>query len=403
MSNLRRYLPGLLCAGWMSVSFAYADASFEDCKNELRRSAISNQISAQIFDQYVSGVKPDMTVIDRLNFQPEFRTPIWDYMAGLVDEERVEKGQQMREEHAHLLREIEQKYGIEGHIVLAIWGVETNYGAISGRYTVVDALTTLSCIGRRQTFFRNELNSALRILQGGHVNPDDFKGSWAGAFGHTQFIPSTFERIAVDFTGDGKRDIVGSIPDALASTANYLKRSNWQANQPWGFEVKLPANLNTNDEGRRSKRPLSTWVQRGLTRVDGSALTSQGLRADMQAGLIMPAGPEGPSFLVFRNFDALFSYNAAESYALAIGHLSDRILGAPGFSTPWPTDDPPISRSERRELQQLLLDRGHDIGAVDGLIGDRTRGAIQLEQRRLGLADDGRAGLKILTELRKGN
>jgi len=380
-------------------SAALANPEFQSCLNQLRPAAISAKVSAATFDQYTQNLAPDMSVLEKLNYQPEFQTPIWDYMSGLVDQERVALGQQMLKQHAEVLRRIEAQYGVDAAMVVGVWGVETNFGNITGKSDIVQSLATLSCFGRRQAFFRGELNSALRILQGGHVDPTHFKGSWAGAFGQTQFMPSTFERIAVDFTGDGKRDIVDSIPDALASTANYLKRSNWQTGQPWGFEVKLPAGFVAQGESRRNKRALAEWSKRGLTRVDGSALSRANLPATAQAGLLSPSGVNGPTFLVFRNFDALYSYNAAESYALAIAHLSDRMRGGEPFVTAWPTDDAGISRAERRELQQLLLSRGHDIGVADGMIGDKSRAAIRLEQTRLGLKTDGRGGQKILRAL----
>lgn len=389
-----------LAAVLISGGVAHANPEFQTCLSQLRPAALKAKVSAATFDQYTQHLDPDMSVLDKLNYQPEFQTPIWDYMSGLVDQERVELGQQMMKQHAAVLRRIEAQYGVDASMVVGVWGVETNFGNITGKNDIVQSLATLSCFGRRQAFFRGELNSALRILQGGHVDPTHFKGSWAGAFGQTQFMPSTFERIAVDFTGDNKRDIVDSIPDALASTANYLKRSRWQTGQPWGFEVKLPSNFNANGESRRKKRALSEWTQRGLTRRDGSALAQSDVSSIAQAGLLSPSGVNGPTFLVFRNFDALYSYNAAESYALAIAHLSDRMRGGKPFVTAWPTDDAGISRAQRRELQQLLLNRGHDIGDVDGMIGEKSREAIRLEQSRLGLKVDGRGGQKILNALK---
>ena len=209
-------------------------------------------------------------------------------------------------------------------------------------------------------------------------------------------MPTTFERLAVDFDGDGRRDLMDSTADALASTANFLAKAGWQTGQPWGFEVRLPSGFNTTQEGRRSKRPISEWAARGVRRVDGSPLPA-GLGS---AGLMTPAGAQGPAFLVLRNFDAIYSYNAAESYGLAIAHLSDRLRGGAPFATPWPTDDPGLSRAQRRELQGLLLGRGHAIGEVDGMIGTRSREAIAAEQARLGLPVDGRASQRILAALR---
>lgn len=402
MTKLSRFVTSCwLSSGILVSGVTFASPEFQSCLSQLRPAALSAKVSAVTFDRHLGNLAPDMSVLEKLNYQPEFRTPIWDYLSGLVDQERVELGQHMLKQHGEVLRRIEAQYGVDAATVVAVWGVETNFGQITGKNDIVQSLATLSCFGRRQAFFRGELNSALRILQGGHVDPTHFKGSWAGAFGQTQFMPSTFERIAVDFTGDGKRDIVDSIPDALASTANYLKRSNWQTGQAWGFEVKLPAGFNAQGESRRNKRPLTEWNARGLTRVNGQPLTRGGLSADTRAGLLSPAGVNGPTFLVLRNFDALYSYNAAESYALAIAHLADRIKGGQPFVTAWPTDDAGISRAERRELQQLLIKRGHDIGVVDGMIGDKSRAAIRTEQARLGLPVDGRGGQKILRALQR--
>jgi lytic murein transglycosylase len=396
-------LAGLLTAPVSSfaVDAQSSDGQFQGCLSNLRSNAMAAGVSGQAFDQYTANLAPDMTVIEKLNYQPEFSTPIWDYLSGLVDQERVNLGRQKMTQYADVLRRIEAQYGVEPAAVVAVWGVESNFGDISGKYSLVQALGTLSCYGRRQGYFRTELYAALRILQAGHISEDRLRGSWAGAFGHTQFMPSTFERLAVDFDGNGRRDIVDSVPDALASTANFLKKSGWQTGMPWGFEVRLPDGTNTSGEGRRSKRSLSSWQQRGLTRVDGSPLIQGNLSASSMAGLLVPADATGPVFLVFKNFDAFYSYNAAESYALAIAHLSDRLKGAGPFVTAWPTDDPGTSRAERREIQRYLLAKGYDIGEPDGLIGDKSRQAIRQEQARRGLPQTGRGGQRILQVLRQ--
>ena len=375
-----------------------ANPEFDQCIEDLRAPARAVQVQDATFTRFTQGLQPDMTVIDKLNFQPEFRIPIWDYLSGLVDDERVADGQAMLRQHADTLAQVQQRYGVDPATVVAVWGVESNFGQNFGKHPLVQALGTLSCFGRRQVYFRGEFFATLRILQAGHIAPERLVGSWAGAFGHTQFMPSTFERLAVDGDGDGKRDLMDNTADALASTANFLDKAGWQSGQPWGFEIKLPAGFSTAGEGRRSKRPMSEWIARGLRRADGSPLPAQ----LGNAGLMTPAGAQGPGFLVLRNFDALFSYNAAESYGLAIAHLADRLRGGSPFTTPWPTDDPGLSRAERRELQGLLVMRGHDIGAIDGALGDRSRAAIRVEQQRLGQEATGRGGQKILRALRGG-
>lgn len=373
---------------------------FQSCLANLRSQAIAKGVSGSSYDRYTQNLSPDYSVIERLNYQPEFSTPIWDYLSGLVDDERVQAGQQKLAQHRDVLNRVAAAYGVPAETVVAVWGVESNFGAISGSYPLLQALGTLSCEGRRQSYFRGEFFTTMRLLQRGDVTESQLKGSWAGAFGHTQFMPSTYDELAVDFDGDGRRDLVSSIPDALASTANFLKRRGWQTGHPWGFEVNVPAGMSLSGEGRRNKKSLSSWVNRGLTRADGSALIQGNLSGSSQAGLMAPAGANGPVFLVFRNFDAIYSYNAAESYTLAIAHLSDRLMGQSAFRTAWPTDDAGTSRAERREIQRFLLSRGYDIGEVDGLIGDKTRQAIRQEQIRLGLAATGRAGQQILRAFR---
>ncbi|MDP3252830.1 MAG: lytic murein transglycosylase [Hydrogenophaga sp.] len=396
---MTRQIPLLLgsalisCAAWAQST----NPEFDSCLNTLRAPARAAGVQDATFAQYTQGLVPDMTVIDKLNFQPEFRTAIWDYMAGLVDEERVEQGKALMAQHAQTLARVNERFGVDPATVVAVWGVESNFGQSFGKSPLVQSLGTLSCFGRRQAYFRGEFFATLRILQAGHIAPDRLVGSWAGAFGHTQFMPSTFERLAVDFDGDGKADLMDSTTDALASTANFLAKAGWQTGQPWGFEVKLPEGFSVAGEGRRTKRTMGDWAARGVKRVDGSPLPASG-----SAGLLTLAGPQGPAFLVMRNFDALYSYNAAESYGLAIAHLSDRLRGGGLFATPWPTDDPGISRAERRELQTLLIQRGHDIGAVDGMLGDKSRTAIRAEQERLGQEASGRAGQKLLKALRGG-
>ena len=375
---------------------AQDQAAFDACLSGLRPAAAAAGINQATFDTYATTAVPDMTVLDLLDAQPEFTTPIWDYLAALVDQQRVDDGQAMLKTHAAILAQVAQQYGVDAQTVVAVWGVESDYGKTFGKRPLLTSLATLSCFGRRQAFFRGEFFATLKLLQSGDLKPEGLTGSWAGAFGHTQFMPTTYQRIAVDGDGDGRRDLVGSIPDALASTANYLKRAGWRTGEPWGYEVKLPAGFDASLAGRKNKRPLNDWIARGVTRIDGTLV----LPADTQAGVLLPAGAKGPAFLVFRNFDAIYSYNAAESYALAIATLSDRLRGGAALVTPWPTDDPGLGRGERKQLQQLLLARGHAIGEADGMIGTLTRRAIVLEQQRLGLQpQDGRAGQKILEAL----
>ncbi|OTG63249.1 lytic transglycosylase [Acinetobacter sp. ANC 4470] len=377
--------------------------NFQQCLTNLRSQAISSGVAGLTYDRYTQNLAPDYSVIEKLNYQPEFSTPIWDYLSGLVDEERVQLGRQKLAQHREVLNRVAATYGVPAETVVAVWGVESNFGNISGSYPLLQALGTLSCEGRRQSFFRGEFFTTMRILQRGDLTEQQMKGSWAGAFGHTQFMPSTYEELAVDFDGDGRRDLVSSTSDALASTANFLKKRGWQTGMPWGFEVSIPKDISIGGESRRNKKSLSSWMSRGVVRADGSALIQGNLSTSSAAGLMAPAGANGPVFLVFKNFDAIYSYNAAESYALAIAHLSDRLQGKGGLSKAWPTDDAGTSRAERREIQQFLLNKDYDIGTVDGLIGDKSRQAIRQEQIRLGLSPTGRAGQQVLHAFRNEN
>lgn len=376
-------------------------ASFKQCLNTLKTEAIQSGISSRTFHELTDHIVPDENLLEKLNYQPEFKTPIWDYMAALVDDERIKFGKNMLAEHRYTLDKISKQYGVDPATIVAIWGIESNFGQNQGKYFLIESLSTLSCIGHRQAFFRKQLLAAMRIIQSGDISSDRLVGSWAGAFGHTQFMPTTFERIAIDFDKDGRRDLMDDIPDALASTANYLKKNGWITGQPWGVEVKLPHGFNPTGHSRTQKKTILYWAHKGLTGINGDAIATLAGSDKLKAGLFMPAGLNGPVFLVFKNFDVIYSYNAAESYALAIAHLSDRLKNDKPFVTPWPTDNLGLSRIERRTLQTLLLQRGYDIGDIDGIIGKNTRKAIKAEQTRLGMKADGRASHNILNALQE--
>ena len=375
-------------------------AQFSACLNELKAAPAFSRITPATFARATDGLQADPSVLVLLNRQPEFSMPVWDYIAVLVDDERVTDGRAAHARWRDALQKIEQQSGVAPNVVIGVWGVESNFGQNLGGRPLVQSLATLSCFGRRQSYFRGEFAAALRILQEGHIAPEKLVGSWAGAFGQTQFMPSTFFRSAVDFDGDGRRDIVDSVPDALASTAKFLQNAGYRRGEPWGFEVRLPAGLDTSDASRKNKRPIDAWRSAGVTLADGSPLPG----SLPSAGLMIPARG-GPAFLVGRNFDTLYSYNASENYALAIAQLSNLVAnpgGSVAFVTPWPTDDAGLSRTQNRELQTLLLARGHDIGSADGMIGAKTREAIKAEQQKLGMKADGRAGQKLLAVLRRG-
>jgi lytic murein transglycosylase len=395
------FLPGFAAAAASAALLSPLPAAaaapaveFRDCLTAVRIEAVGKGVHPQTFDNALAAIEPDQSVLDAMSYQPEFRVPIWDYLAGLVDERRIADGRSKLMEWESVLSAVEAKYGVDRHTVVAVWGVESDFGRVMGTRPLVRSLATVSCFGSRQRFFRGELIDTLKIVQSGDFTPDMLTGSWAGAFGQTQFMPSTYLRLAVDFDGDGRRDIVASVPDALASSANYLKRAGWVSGAPWGYEVKLPANYN-GPSGRREKQSVAQWNAAGIRRIDGSPVSGAG-----PAALLLPAGTSGPAVVVFKNFDAIYSYNAAESYALAIAHLADRLRGAGPWKTAWPTDDPGLSRDERLEVQQRLAQLGYDVGPPDGMIGSQTRAAIRAYQSAHSMEADGRAGQRLLRNLR---
>ncbi|WP_296244982.1 MULTISPECIES: lytic murein transglycosylase [unclassified Psychrobacter] len=371
-----------------------SNAQFQQCLDGLKNSSKFRGVDSYTFNNYRPS-QPDPSVIQSLNYQPEFQKDVWDYLSSLVDKERVEDGIRAKHQWADTLRQIESRYGVKAEHVLGVWGVESNFGQTLGKKPLFESLATLSCFDRRQSYFQGEYANALKIVQNGDIAPSDMTGSWAGAFGQTQFMPSTFLELAVDFDGDGRRDLVNSVPDALASTANFLDKRGYRTGEPWGYEVKLPSGFWAASD-RKNKKSISHWRNQGLTLANGSPLPS----SLSSAGLLLPAGKDGPAFLVGKNFDTFYSYNASENYALAIAHLSDLIAredsSKTDFITAWPTDDPGISRQQSKDIQQALLNAGYDIGEVDGIIGDNTRTAIQQYQSSHGIFPaDGRAGQKF--------
>jgi lytic murein transglycosylase len=391
---MTRMVPYCLVATAFALALASpARADFSSCVASLRADGARAGVSSQTLDAAFNGLQPDMKVLEFEKQQPEFKTPIWDYVDGLVDEERVADGKAAMGANAHALARAEQTYGVSRYMLAAIWGVESNFGTEMGKRPLVQSLSTLACFGARPAYFRSELMATLKIIDRGDIPADKLAGSWAGAFGQTQFMPSSYLRLAVA-GGDGRRDIVDSADDALASTANYFVKSGWRSGVPWGFEVKLPDGY-SGPSGRKAKQPMSAWAARGITRIDGRPL------GEGEAGLLLPAGSAGPAFLVTHNFDVVYSYNAAESYSLAACVLADRLAGGAGIVTPWPTDDPGLSRVERRELQTLLAKHGYDVGEPDGAIGTKTKEAIANFQQKQGMPVNGRASQKVLAALRQ--
>lgn len=373
-----------------------AAVDFPQCLAQMWPEAARRGVSRATFDRHTRGLEPDLRIMDFMDAQPEFTKPIWEYLDVLVSEARIQKGRELLSTHRATFDAAERAYGVDRQFIAAIWGVETNYGTIAGTRPVIRSTATLACVGRRQDYFRDEFLATLQILERGDVQPDQLNGSWAGAFGNTQFMPTTFLRHAVDFDGDGRRDVISSIPDVIASTAAKLKRAGWSPGETWGYEVTLPRGFDYRLADRSRRLTLAEWQRRGVRRAGGQAFP----RLGDQAYLMVPAGANGPAFLMLGNFQAIMRYNPAEAYALAIGHLADRLMGGGPFVQNWPRHERVLSRSERLELQTRLASRGFDVGAPDGRVGTKTRQAIRSFQASAGLPPDGFASAAILARLR---
>jgi lytic murein transglycosylase len=373
-----------------------AAANFQGCLGRLWPLAAKRKISRATYVAVTRDLTPDLRIMDLLDNQPEFTKSFWDYLDILVTDARIEQGRALLDKYATTFDAVEKAYGVDRYTLAAIWGVETNYGTLAGERPVLRSTATLACIGRRQQYFRTEFLAALEIVQHGDVPADKLVGSWAGAFGPTQFMPTAFKRYAVDFDRDGHRDVVDSTADMLASTANNLKRDGWITGEGWGYEVVVPANFDFRLADRERSMPIHDWMKLGITRASGQPFP----RPADRAYLLVPAGVQGPGFLMLQNFRVIMKYNPAEAYALAIGHLADRLRGGGPLVQSWPRYERVLSRAERLELQQHLVRRGYDIGEPDGLLGGRTRAAIRDFQAGLGQVPDGFASSAVLEQLR---
>jgi membrane-bound lytic murein transglycosylase B len=373
-----------------------AAAQFRSCVEQTWPEAARRGVSSQSFAQATAQLEPDLRIMDLLDAQPEFTKSVWDYLDLLVSDARIQAGRDVLTRYGATFAAVERAYGVDRSIVAAIWGIESNYGAAIGERPVIRSTATLACIGRRQVYFREEFLSALEILSHGDIRPDRLKGSWAGAFGPTQFMPTAFKRYAVDFDGDGRRDVVDSIPDVIASTANNLHVDGWIPGQAWGYEVVVPQGFDFRLADRARQYAIADWERLALRRADGKPFP----RPSDRAFLLVPAGARGPAFLMLNNFRVIMRYNPAEAYALAIGHLADRLRGEGPIVQPWPREDRALTAQERFELQQRLATRGFNLGDPDGLLGTKTRAAIRDFQIQAGLIPDGYASAELLDRLR---
>ena len=379
-----------------AASAPVPNAAYDAWLAAFRSRAAAQGISSATLDRGLrtAGYRPE--VVERDRNQTEFRRSLEDYLAIAASDERISKGQRELGRWRPQLTAIEGRFGVPAHVVTAVWGLESMYGERRGDIPVISSTSTLAFDGRRGAFFESQLLAALRILQRGDVTAERMVGSWAGAMGHTQFIPTSYLAYAVDFTGDGRSDIWAEDPsDALASAASYLQRSGWQAGRPWGMEVRLPAGFNTGAAGRGNRRDSGAWAALGVTDMAGRPLPDHG-----PAAILLPAGASGPAFVVWRNFDVILRYNNAENYAIGVGHLSDRILGRPAIQAAFPPDASGLTQADRRELQRRLTAAGFDTGGTDGVIGPRTVAAIEGYQARAGLPVTGAASADLLQRLR---
>ena len=361
--------------------------------------AKTRNIPRELFDLALGGFQSDPDVVARARNQPEVITSVEDYIKQRVTQKRIETGQRMVEEWKTPVSAIEKKYGVPADILVAIWGIESNFGKTMGDKSVVGSLATLSESGYRTDYFREELLAALEIIRDGHIDQTQMVGSWAGAMGQTQFMPSAYVAYAVDYDGDGRKDIWNSVPDSLASTANYLKQSGWRPTVDWGYEVKLPDGFDFAKAWKKNEMPLRDWAKMGVARVDGQPFSLP----DEPARFYLPSGGAGPAFLVTKNFDVIKRYNNADSYALAVAHLADRIGGGTGFVRNWPTDALPLSKAERQEMADLIAAQGYKPGKANGHLSRTMRLAIIKFQKKEGLLADGHPSHSLLQRLRSAN
>ncbi len=377
------------------------EASLESCLGGIAGQAVSRGVPQTAVDQALASVRPLPRVLELENRQPEFTLSFGRYLDRLVTEQRIEQGRTMLSRHGPLLQQVSARYQVQPRFIVAFWALETNFGQNLGSFRTLDALATLACQGRRKDFFSTQLVEALQLLGRGEITADAMVGSWAGALGHVQFIPSTYQAYAVDHDGDGRRDLWGSLPDAFASAANYLSQLGWNDEQTWGREVRLPGSfdwqlvsIETKPEMRKS---LADWSKLGVTKADGSPLP----KVDIEGAIITPAGHRGPAFMVYGNYSRILDWNRSILYAVAIGHLSDRLIGKPQIVRQVDQAHGRLSLVEVKEIQARLGTLGYGAGKPDGRIGPLTRAAIRSFQLDKGLPADGFADSSLLRALRE--
>ncbi len=393
---MRRLIALVVLAAPMSVTASLDQPAFQACLEDLRTQAVDQGIDRGTVDAAFAGLELQERVLELDRSQPEFLQTFGQYLGTRVTDSRVERGRELLREHAALLEQIHATYGVQPHYLVALWGLETNFGSYFGTMPVLDSLATLACDQRRSDYFTGELVEALRILDAGHIDQDSMRGSWAGAMGHTQFMPSTFTRYAVDGSGNGRIDLWNDLEDVFASSANYLARIGWRDGERWGREVRIPDGFDWSQADGRERRSVRAWADKGVRAADGTPLPD----SDIEAALIVPAGHQGPAFLVYNNFRQIMRWNTSTSYALAVGHLADRIAGMGTLHTQ-PPDETALRREEVKEMQQRLNALGFDSGRPDGIAGRMTRSALREFQLSRDLPADGHPNQAMLQALRR--
>lgn len=396
MTKIRRIFAILALAAVVLPTYG-ADAAqpFEDWLKGFRGEAAKAGIADSVLDRALGSVQPIPRVLELDRRQPEFMLTLWRYLEIYVPDRRVEQGKELLKKHAKLLAEVERKYGVPPRFLVAFWGVETDFGRNFGAFHMLSAVATLAHDARRRDFFKTQFMSAIRLVGMGDV-PLDVKSSWAGAMGNMQFIPTTFEAYAVDYDGDGRRDLWNSLPDAFASASNYLKSVGWNPKYTWGREVKLPKSFDLSLAGLQERKKLAEWQKLGVRKVGGGNLPA----ADIDASLLLPAGAAGPAFLVYNNFRTIMRWNTSQLYAVAVGHLADRFIGLPRLSVEKPADAHMLRYADIEEMQRLLTKIGFDTGGVDGRAGPMTRAAIRNFQKSVNLPADAHPTFGLLERLR---
>lgn len=383
-------------AGALRPARAATDADFDAWLVELRAEAAAKGISQKTLDSALAGLQPIQKIIDLDRNQPEFTQTFWRYMEPRITDTRIAEGQVKLAANQKVLDKVEGDHGVPAESLMAFWGLETNYGGYMGDFQVVAALATLAWDERRSAFFRTELLNALAIIEQGHISAAGMIGSWAGAMGHFQFLPSTFLNNALDYDGDGKKDIWNNTSDAFASAAHFLENSGWVTGLPWGYEVVMPANFPWEQSGADNRQPVARWQALGVRRTDGGDLTQQ----EKSGAILLPAGWQGPAFVVLQNFYVILRWNNSHLYAISVGHLSDRIAGKGPFKAVKPVEEERLSREEIKEMQEYLNKLGFDTGTPDGKVGPKTRAALRAFQAKNGFPADAYPTRAIIEAMR---